>query len=177
MKMSKMRRDAAKANEGDWVERIPDFGDFAVKIRSLDADDCVAIQRDLYKFILGTARTRRDPDIPPPVANYVMAKTLIEAAVIDWKNWEEDDGAPVKYSRERLAAELLAPADRGIVYAGPDGVERVFHTPDKKQFNFEMRELLNALLWAAEKVDLGGDVETKKQSGAGSRGAAKNLST
>lgn len=168
--------DAEAAINGDWIRGLTGYGNFGVKIASLDAPSALVFQRRLSKRILGRRRTRHDGDVPPEVLDYIIARSLIEI-VSDWENWE-DDGAPYPYSRENLAAMLLEDAPNGKIEAS-DGkfydapVEPEAHL-SRKRFRFEMRDLMyEVFVLAADKVkaiESEAEASAKKQSSTGRDG-------
>ena len=177
MKMSTMKANAG-ALDGEWMGNLDGFGDFEVKIRSLDCPQADAYTQKLFRVILGRRATRRDKDLPPAVRDYVYARTLIDICVTDWRNWQDDDGNEVPYNPAELEAFLLKDAPEGIKVGA-----RVYRTPDGKAYNFEGKFLYNELLAKAQAVDVrdedededGVDAE-KNESSAGSAGAADSAS-
>lgn len=170
--------DAEAAINGDWIEGLEGFGDFAVRIGSLDAPKALEFQRSLAKQIVGRRRTRHDADLPAEVLDIIQALTLIECCVFDWRSWEHK-GAPYPYSKENLAAMLLDDAPDGLIETvqGPSFRAPVFK--DKpyisgKRFKFASRELMNfVFIRASDKVKaLAGEAaaEEKKPSSTGRAG-------
>ncbi len=179
MKLSTMKANP-EALEGVWFDNLEGFGDFRVKVKSLDCPEADALIQKLFRTILGRRITRKAKDIPPPVRDYVYARAMVDVCVIDWENWEDDDGAPVAYNPDALAAFILMDAPEGI----RDG-KRIYKTPDRKAYNFEGKFLYGELLRAVQAVDApddedddededGGDTE-KNASNAGSGGAADSV--
>lgn len=167
MKLTTLKINAAAANDGDWVDGIEGFGDFAVRISSLDARRTAAYQSDLFRKIIGKKASRKEKGIPPEVLDYVLAKTLVDCCVSDWRNWQDDQGADVAYSKTALEDLLLVD---GPIKAG----EKEYSTPDGKHFNFEMVDVLNGLVWASEAVKDNAEDEAAEKNGSanGSAGTA-----
>lgn len=193
MRLHKIKINERAALDGDWIDDLPGFEDYAVHIRSLDCPAALAYQRDLFKKVLGRQKSRKDRDIPPEILDYVNAKTLIDVCVSDWKNVSLpidkdgavtfDDDAVVSerefpFAKETLETVLLEPAPDGIVTQPAPGQDaKAFYTPDRKRARFSMREFIYINVIAAERVSAPEDKAAEKNgSGAGSPGSGANRS-
>lgn len=171
MKISNMKANL-NALSGEWM-KPEGFDDFEVKIRSLDCPESQALQQKLFREVLGRSATRRDKTVPGEVLDYVYARVLSEICVIDWRNAEDDAGAPQPFSAEALGAILLRDAPDGLVIK-IGKTTRTLTTPDKKAFNFEGRILQDELLRLAQLVNRRDDDDSDEKVTAD---AEKNASS
>lgn len=164
MDFSAQKQNVDAAFDGDWIGGLAGYGDFRVRIRSLDCPAARRYQRQLYRAILGDLGSRAAGGAPDEVMDYVTAKTLIEVCVIDWDNATATYDAsgklslaggepgPLPYSREALEAFLLESSDF-ITTRGVNGAPgKSFKSPDGRRFNYAFRPLMTALEDAARRA-------------------------
>lgn len=169
MKLMEIAADAASAIDGDWIDDLPGMGDFAVFTRSLECPAARAFRNELSRSLGRKLRSRKSADIPPEVNDYLLAKTLIEVCVDDWKNLDlpVDVGGrltfnrasivgekALAFSKDLLAAILLEPAPEGEIrtQATPGQKSQTFKTPDGNQVRFAMRDFLSILVIASDRA-------------------------
>lgn len=168
MRLSDSKLDEKRAKDGDWVEHLPGFGDFAVKTKSVTRGAALAFQRALVTQTLGR-KARALTATPSEVLDYANARTLSEKCVIDWRNLEAQVNAagdvalddphaeekPVAFSKAALEAILLEPAPDGrIATEATDASPAMsFQSPCGRRARYATRDFLLALLTAAARVD------------------------
>lgn len=128
MKISQIAEASAAIEDGEWVESsiLPGV---SFRTRGLDADPC---RRAFQKHIkrLGWKNKRR---VLPRELDYLNALVLYDAATLDWKGIQENDGKEIPFSKERLG-ELL------------------FKTPERKELRDDLKVFYKAAHDAAQFV-------------------------
>jgi hypothetical protein len=119
MKLSAMKIDPALSEQGDWVENIPDLPGIRIKARGTNNSDYRALEAKLVREI---PRAERIEGVSPKEQDRIAGQLLLQTVVLDVEGLEEEDGAPIKYTRELGATLLLDPEFRvfqaGAAYAG-----------------------------------------------------------
>ena len=119
MKLSDLKVDAAKVEQGAWVENIPDMGDLRLKVRGINNADWRRIQTMMIQSVPRSKRV--NGRIVADEQDRIMSICLQSAGLLDWENLQGDDGAPVAYSKEKAAELLTKPEYRafrdGVLYA------------------------------------------------------------
>lgn len=103
MKLSQLSQNAAAAETGRWVNHIPELGGLVLKVRGLDNADYRRLSAQLAAEI---PRADRILGVATEVTDAMQTRLIVETILIDWRGLEEDDGAPVPYSRD-MATKLL----------------------------------------------------------------------
>lgn len=104
MKLSSVKVDSKGAEAGEWVTKIPDMEDLALKVRGAQCASARAMRAKLIREL--PLNVRNNPDgLPPEVRDSIDAKVAVEVLLLDWKNVEE--GA---YSKE-LATRYMTDPD------------------------------------------------------------------
>ena len=111
--------DPALSEQGDWVENIPDLPGIRIKARGTNNSDYRALEAKLVREI---PRAERIEGVPPKEQDRIAGQLLLQTVVLDVEGLEDDDGAPLRYTRELGAKLLLDPEFRvfqaGAAYAG-----------------------------------------------------------
>jgi hypothetical protein len=108
VKLSAIRVDAARADQGAWVTDIPDMGDLRLKVRGHRNVDA---RRLRSKLVAAVPRAERDNGrLTPDAADRIDAQIMAETILVDWGNVTGDDDQPLPYSPEK-AKELLSNPD------------------------------------------------------------------
>jgi hypothetical protein len=102
MKLSSLKADLAREEEGDWVE-IPDFPGVSLKVRSANSK---AYSMQLSVLSQKFARKYGQRPIPPEDSLRGSGKLLARYILLDWKGLDDDVAQPLIYSAD-LAEELL----------------------------------------------------------------------
>jgi hypothetical protein len=118
LRLSSLRADLKRENEGDWVE-IPDFPGLKLKVRSFNYGPFVTA-----KSLVDQRNQRRyfskRKDAPPEELYELNARLYLDHILLDWDGLDGDDGKPVPFAKAEEI--LLDPAFRvlhdGIRYAG-----------------------------------------------------------
>lgn len=143
MKLSSLKRNAAAAEAGQWVDDIPGMDDVRLRVRGLNSATVVAVRSRKERKVPRDQR-ERDGQLKADVALRILGETLHEAVLLDWDGFTDDQGAAVQFDSER-AKELLT-------------------DPDFMAF-------ADAVVYAAQVVDKG-QIDAKEEAGNASRASS-----
>jgi hypothetical protein len=120
MKISDLKVDSALAEQGDWVENIPDLPGIRIKARGTNNKDYRILEAKLVREI---PRADRAEGVSPSDQDRIAGTLLLETVVLDVFGLTEDDGkTPITYSKELGRLLLLNPDFKvfqaGAAYAG-----------------------------------------------------------
>lgn len=108
MKLSAIKVDSARAEQGAWVGDIPDMGDLRLRVRGLRNADA---RRLRAKLLAAVPRDQRaNGRLSPAAADDIDARVLAETILVDWQNLTDENDQPLPFSREK-ALDLLANPD------------------------------------------------------------------
>lgn len=107
MKMSELKIDTAKVEQGDWVDKIPEMQGLRLKVRGSNNKDWRRLQGRLLDAVPRKKRVggRLDPD----EQDRITSTLLLSACLLDWDGLEGDDGQPLPYSKEKANEFLTDP--------------------------------------------------------------------
>jgi hypothetical protein len=136
MKMKDLAIDAGRAEEGAWVDDIPDMEGLRLKVRGSQNRDWRRLQ---MKLIQAVPRKRRmQGTLDPEDADRITNLCLLNTSLLDWAGFDGDDDKALPYSRE-IAEKLLT-------------------DPDYRRFR-------DAVVWAANLVAEQGEEDHKDDAG------------
>lgn len=105
MKISEIKIDAQKFEQGAWVDNIPGMGDLRLKVRGVNNASWRKLQATL---IAAVPRGKRvGGRIDPAEQDRITAVCLRDACLLDWDKLENDDGSAIPYAKE-VAGKLLS---------------------------------------------------------------------
>jgi hypothetical protein len=107
MKLKSIAVDPKAVEDGAWVKNLPEMGDLELKVRGQNSSVWKARRRKLINALPRNLRNRAD-GLPQTVEDNLLDTLLIEAGLLDWKNFELDDGAK-PYSKELAAKTIKDP--------------------------------------------------------------------
>jgi hypothetical protein len=114
MKISDLKVDSALAEQGDWVENIPDLPGIRIKARGTNNRDYRILKAELVREI---PRADRAESVSPADQDRIAGTLLLETVVLDVRGLTEDDGkSPITYSKE-LGRQLLLNPDFKVFQA------------------------------------------------------------
>lgn len=108
MKLQKINVESVEA--GAWVGDIPDMGNLRLRTRGINNAGFRKLQQALIAAV--PRQDRHKGRISPKTMDEINAKCLLNQALLGWENLENEDGAPIPYSREQAATYLTDPAYR-----------------------------------------------------------------
>jgi hypothetical protein len=138
MKLSAIKIDSALAEQGDWVDGIPDLPGIRIKARGTNNVDYRILEGKMVREI---PRTQRVEGVSPEDQDRIAGKLLLETVVLDVEGLTDDNDQPIKYTKELGATLLLDPDFKvfqaGAAYAGSvvaqrrkaDGAAEVKNSP------------------------------------------------
>lgn len=107
MKLKDVAVDANRAEEGAWVDNIPDMEGLRLKVRGNNNKDWRRLQ---MKLIQAVPRKRRiTGNLDPEDNDRITSLCLLNTSLLDWEGLEDDDGKPLPYSREAAQKMLTDP--------------------------------------------------------------------
>jgi hypothetical protein len=104
MKLSNMKVDHKRSEEGEWVKNIPEMEDLELRVRG---QSCVSARVMRNKLLRGLpAKVRNDPNgLPIEVLDRMEATICVDVLLLEWRHLDD-----IPYSKEK-AAELLNDPD------------------------------------------------------------------
>jgi hypothetical protein len=115
MKLSAIKVNSALAEQGDWVDNIPDLPGIRIKARGTNNVDYRILEGKLVREI---PRADRLEGVSPADQDRIASTLLLETVVLDVAGLTEDDEkTPLKYTKE-LGQELLFNPDFKVFQAG-----------------------------------------------------------
>lgn len=110
MKLSELKVDPQRIENGAWVDNIPEMEGLRLKVRGAFNADWRKLQSRLVAAVPRQKRARGQLD--PAEQDRVMSIVLRDACLLEWDGIEGDDGQPLPYSKEK-ATELLTDPQYG----------------------------------------------------------------
>ncbi|WP_131803827.1 hypothetical protein [Methylorubrum salsuginis] len=86
------------------------MGDLRLKTKGLNNAGFRKLQQTLMAAV--PRQDRHQGRLPPKVMDEISAKCLLNHALIDWENLEDENGQPIPYSKDQARAFLTDPAYR-----------------------------------------------------------------
>lgn len=123
MKLSEVKIDVERQEQGGWVDNIPEMGDVRLKVRGINNADWRRMQAKLFEAVPRAKKPggRIDPDEQDRITTQLLGATVL----LDWSGIENEDGSALTYS-SAVASKMLADP--------------------------EMRRFRDAVVWAATQV-------------------------
>lgn len=136
MKMKEIAVDSARAEEGAWVDDIPDMEGLRLKVRGSNNKEWRRLQQKLLQAV--PRKRRMTGNLDAEDGDRITTLCLLNTALLDWEGLDGDDDKPLPYSRE-VAEKLLT-------------------DPDYRRFRL-------AAAWAADKVAEQSKEDVEQDSG------------
>ncbi|KGT75792.1 hypothetical protein MA20_31855 [Bradyrhizobium japonicum] len=119
MKLSAIKVDSKLAEQGDWVDNVPELAGIRLKVRGTHNNDYRVLEAKLTREI---PKSDRVDGLSPETQDRIIGTLLLETVLIDVDGLTEDDEVtPVKYTRELGSQMLLDPDFRkfrdGVAWA------------------------------------------------------------
>lgn len=110
MKLGDLTVDVAKAEQGGWVDNIPELEGLRLKVRSANNKDWRKLMGRLIDAV--PRRKRVGGRLDPAEQDRITSICLRDACLLDWGGLEGDDGKPLAYTKE-LAEKFLTDPQYG----------------------------------------------------------------
>ncbi|MHC2016309.1 hypothetical protein [Methylobacterium sp. CM6247] len=107
MKLSALKTDSAKLEQGQWVKDLPDMDGLELKVRGLGNTEYRRLQD---KKVEAVPRAKKIRGLDNETQDRIISECLHEAVLEDWRGLTGDDGQPVPFSSD-LALTLLTDPD------------------------------------------------------------------
>lgn len=104
MKITELAVDADRAENGAWVDDIPEVEGLRLKVRGTNNKDWRKLQAKLMDVV--PRKQRIGGRIDPEQQDAIISKCLLNACLLDWAGLENDDGTQIPYSKQ-MAEKLL----------------------------------------------------------------------
>ena len=115
MKISSLKIDSARVEQGVWVGNIPELDDAELLVRGWNN---VSFRRLQQKLIRALPRSQRSgAQLDPKVQDQINARCMRETILFGWRRIEDDDGNEIPYDKE-LAGKWLEDPDMRTFYEG-----------------------------------------------------------
>lgn len=109
MKLSSLKTDIGRVEQGEWISDIPEMGDLELKVRGIDNADYRALMNRLVQAI---PLKRRRRGISPEDLEQIQNRCLLETVLLDWRGVQDDGGQAMPYSRDLAVTLLTSPEYR-----------------------------------------------------------------
>jgi hypothetical protein len=112
MKLSSLKVNSTRAQQGAWVDQIPGMGDLRLHVRGFTNTDYAAFMAKEVASVPRDQREggRRDGALLPKYRDAILVRGMLEHILVDWDGLTDEDEQPVAYSKEQ-AMTLLADPD------------------------------------------------------------------
>lgn len=99
MKISELKVDVVRQEQGDWVDNIPEMQGVRLKVRGTMNKDW----RKLFQRLLEAVPRKKRPGglLDPLEQDRITAICLRDCCLLDWEGFEDDEGKPLPYSKEQ----------------------------------------------------------------------------
>lgn len=110
MKLSDLKIDAEKFEQGAWVDDIPEMGGLRLKVRGLGNTDFRKTQTRLTEAEPRQYKPRGR--LLPERQDAITAICLLDTVLVDWDGLTDENDQPMPYSKEQAKVLLTEPAYR-----------------------------------------------------------------
>jgi hypothetical protein len=115
MKISSVKIDSARVEQGVWVGNIPELDDAELLVRGWNN---VAFRRLQQKLIRALPRSQRSgAQLDPKVQDQINARCMRETILFGWRRIEDDQCNEIPFDKE-LAGKWLEDPDMRTFYEG-----------------------------------------------------------
>ena len=131
MKLSSLKVNAARGEQGAWVKDLPGMGDLRLLVRGFNNTDYSAFMAKEGAAVPRDQREggRAGGPILPKYRDAILLRGMVEHILVDWQNLTDENDKPVPFSKERAMDMLLDPdfrPFRDAVAIAAAEVEEVF---------------------------------------------------
>lgn len=105
MKLSDVKVDVQKQEQGAWVSNIPELQGVRLQVRGTNNSDWRKLSARLIDAI--PRKDRIGGRISPAQQDALTTRLLVNCGLLGWEGIEDEDGKPLPYSKAK-AEELLS---------------------------------------------------------------------
>lgn len=126
MKLSSLKINSSRAEQGAWVRDLPEMGDLRLKVRGFGNTDYSAFLAKERALVPRDQREggRRDGAIKQQHADAILVRGMVEHILMDWDGLTDEHDKPLPFSKERAMAFLADPDFRpfrsAVVFAASE---------------------------------------------------------
>ncbi|KRE02598.1 hypothetical protein ASE61_15080 [Bosea sp. Root670] len=108
MKISELKIDPVKREEGAWIGDLPEMGGVRLHVRGIG---CAEFRKLQAKLVEALPRSKRiGGRIAQEEQDRITGECLHRTILLGWEGFENDDGSPIEYSAEQAKAFMTEPA-------------------------------------------------------------------
>src|SRR5262245_40290355 len=119
MKLTEIAVDPDRVENGAWVDDIPELQGLRLKVRGNNNADWRRLQARLLDAV--PRKKRMGGRVDPDEQDKIIGSCLLSTCLLDWDGLEDDDGAPIPYSKQMAQKLLNEPEYRrfrdGVIWA------------------------------------------------------------
>lgn len=104
MKLNDLAIDNDRAENGAWVDDIPEVQGLRLKVRASQNADWRRLQAKLLDAV--PRKKRLGNRLDPEEQDKIITACLLNCCLLDWEGLEDSDGKPIPYSKQ-FAQKLL----------------------------------------------------------------------
>jgi hypothetical protein len=111
MKLSSLKINSTRGEQGAWVKDLPGMGDLRLKVRGFSNTDYAAFMSKEVAAVPRDQREggRRDGALKQKARDTLLIRGMVEHILVDWDGLTDDNEKPVPFSKERAMDLLLDP--------------------------------------------------------------------
>lgn len=111
MKLSSLKVNSSRAEQGAWVKDLPGMGDLRLKVRGFSNTDYAAFMAREVAAVPRDQREggRRDGGLKPQTRDALLIRGMVEHILVDWDGLTDEEEQPVPFSKEQAMALLADP--------------------------------------------------------------------
>lgn len=111
MKLSSLKINSTRAEQGAWVKDIPGMGDLRLRVRGFSNSDYAAFMAREVAAVPRDQRegNRRDGALKQKARDTLLLRGMVEHILVDWDGLTDDNDKPVPFSKDRAMDLLLDP--------------------------------------------------------------------
>lgn len=110
MKLAELAVDVNRAENGAWVNDVPDLPGLRLKVRASNNADWRRLQMMLFDKL--PRKKKLSGRVDPDETDRIITQCLIDACLLDWDGLEDDDGKAIPYSKQMAEKLLMEPEYR-----------------------------------------------------------------
>jgi hypothetical protein len=127
MKLTELTVDPDRAENGAWVDDIPEMEGLRLKVRGNMNTDWRRLQAKLLDAV--PRKKRLGGRIDTDEMEKIISSCLLNACLLDWEGLEDENGQPIPYSKQFAQKLLTEPEFRrfrdGVSWASQIVAEKI----------------------------------------------------
>lgn len=107
MKLSDVKIDPIRLEQGAWVDNIPELEGLSLKVRGANNKDWRKLQTRLINAV--PRKKRVGGQLDPDDQDRIMSIVLRDTCLLDWKGLDDEAGKPIAFTKELANSYLTDP--------------------------------------------------------------------